>query len=162
MVPFHGINDNITIPHPSYLVVYQDEAKNISQQRDKEVFGSEPSKKNPTKQVVHVSPLSLFKKRIPLHFWKGAGCSEIIKKIKYLWTNVHHKMVAFTSNLWRIVVLSCTVTSVTSQVSITDVCTNMRTYVCMVMWKLLSSYWCAYYYMQYIKCILTRVRLLMR
>ena len=49
MVPFHGINDNITIPHPSYLVVYQDEAKNISQQRDREVFGSEPNQKKTDK-----------------------------------------------------------------------------------------------------------------
>ena len=30
MLLIHDINDNIIIPHPYYLVVYQDEAKNES------------------------------------------------------------------------------------------------------------------------------------
>ena len=42
----HSINDNIIIYHPSYSVVYQNEAKNdISTKRWDSIFGLEPNQK---------------------------------------------------------------------------------------------------------------------
>ena len=45
MVLLYGINDNIIIPHPSYLGVYQYEKKIITLTRYKYIFGSEKRKK---------------------------------------------------------------------------------------------------------------------
>ena len=41
-----GMNDNILIPHPSYLGVYQDKVKMRALQREKYFLGWNQTKKN--------------------------------------------------------------------------------------------------------------------
>ena len=63
MMLLHGINDNIPISHPSYLVVYQEkqEMREIYKVIDF-VFGSEPNQKKTDKTAVHLSLSALVKK----------------------------------------------------------------------------------------------------
>ena len=56
-------------------------------------------------QVTHTI-ISIFKHLNRLHFWKGGGCSGLVKNSKYLLRNVHRKLgvlftcfVTFTSTL---------------------------------------------------------------
>ena len=68
----HGINDNIRIPHLSYLGVYQYEFNMRALQKDKYLFwvGTKPQKTDKT--VVHISTSALgILKKIPTAFLNG-------------------------------------------------------------------------------------------
>ena len=67
MMIINGINDNILIRHPSYLGVYQYEAKNEISKRDKCFWGVETKPKKLTKQwCTFIHQRWYF--YIPLHF----------------------------------------------------------------------------------------------
>ena len=56
MMLIHDINENILIPHPSYLYAYQYEAKKWDLYKEMILcFGLEPSQIKIDKTVVHVS-----------------------------------------------------------------------------------------------------------
>ena len=56
MMLIQGINDNILIPHLSYLGVFQDEAKKLHLYKEINVFwGLEPNPQKTDKTGVHVS-----------------------------------------------------------------------------------------------------------
>ena len=116
MMLLHGINDHILIPNMYFLGVYQ-RKKNLHKDINN-VFGLEqiPPKTDKTAMLVYTTTLRIKRKYIPLRNWVGAGCSGliIIFGIKYWWINVHHKMGAFSSFLWRLLVTLCTVSSRTS------------------------------------------------
>ena len=74
----HGINDNIIIPHPSYLGVFQDEAKNESSNKISMFLGGWNKTKKTDKREVHGSLSTVCFFIIPMHNLMGAGCSGII------------------------------------------------------------------------------------
>ena len=74
--------------------------------------GTKPKNVETSVQITH-TVINIWKKS--LYFWKGAGCSGLIlKKYKYLWRNVHHKMADFLSVFWNLPVTMLIFNSPTS------------------------------------------------
>ena len=74
----HSINDNIPIPHPPYLGVYQDEDKIETSTKRWIFFGLEPNQEKLTNQWCSFIRQHLEFPKIPLNFWIVLGYSGMI------------------------------------------------------------------------------------